>query len=71
MTRKSKREIQRAVNDLDPTPRERDCAVVYQDPETEDYIDLAGAVVDPETVLRLVVVPTDDQIAAKLEELDT
>jgi hypothetical protein len=63
MTRRSRREIEQELSGLtDRADHEGEPAIVYEHPDTGEWIDMDGRCVDPDACPLMMIVPTDDQI---------
>ena len=63
MTLKSRREIRNDLDDLDnDADREGEPAMVYEHPDTGEWIGLEGRRVDSDACPIMTIVPTDEQI---------
>lgn len=72
MTRRSKRELEREVEELttETSGDSHGPLVVYEHPDTGEWIDMDGRVVDPDTQSVLVIVPSDEEIKRAVDDLE-
>lgn len=69
MTRRSKRELERGVEEL-KTETSGDSygpSIVYGNPDTGEWIDMDGRAVEPDTLSVMVIVPSDEEIMRRVE----